>query len=482
MAKWNLNLENLSLGGFAPSWFKETYPSYGNKNQAGAMVNIDMTGPSYITQGPGLATLTGGTEAGSVTTLIKGMLEFPADTSLSFGVGGNKLYKFSSSAVTSDASYPHTIDKAAVTAELGEDVAFYNQALYYSYNHSGSAGDIGKDNLSGTFDDDWGSTVPTGAAALQGSVPHPMVSAGNDTLYIGNGRYVASYNGTTFVAQALDLPDECIIQDVEWNSDRLWIAAINQNVGGLGAESASIFIWDGTTDSWETEIRIIGSIGGMRVKNGVLFFFYQDASSNGVYKLAYINGISVVDLCSFQGGLPAFYQNTDYKDFILWSAGGLLYAFGSGDKDLPARLFQLGDGGFSTVGGVCCSFGTPIIASTQSTSYKLAAFSGYDTTSSWKSLLFDITGNGKVSRIDAIRVNFETLASGASVALSLKTNQGKTLFSDTISYSKLGAATTVWLPLNGIVAENFRVELDFATGSTTNPVKIKNIRINGSTD
>lgn len=481
MAKWNLNLENLSHGGFAPLWFRETYPSFGNKNQAGAMVNIDMTNPGFITQGPGLASLTNGTEAGVVSTLIKGMIPIAGSASLTYAVGGDKLYSMSTSTVTTDGTWPHTIDKAAVTGESGEDVIIYKAKLYYTYNNS-SNGDVGQHTFGGAFDDDWGSTVPSGATALIGSgYEHQMCVGGNDVLYIGNGTYVTSYDGTTFIEQALDFPTYSRVKSLTWHKDRLWIAVDHDPVG-LGTQTSSIYIWDGTTDSWETEIPLRGGIGGLIVKGGTLYVFHGMEGDASTYRLSYIDGATVVPLCSFQGGIPKYYQMSVYNDFIIFASGGLIYAYGSGDQDLPGRLFQIADGGYSTIGAVSTLGGTPTIASNQTTSYKLAKFSGYDVTSSWKSLLFDITGNGKNSRIDDIRVNFETLTSGASVALALKDNQGKTIHSDTISHSKLGAATTVWLPLNGKVAENFRVELDYAAGSTSAPVKIKNIKINGSTD
>lgn len=478
--RWQILLNDISHGGFSPRFYAETYPSYGNKNQAGAMTNIDMTNAGFISQGPGLVNLTNGTQAGALTTLPKGVLDFAVTSDATYGVGGAKLYKLSSTTLTSDATWPHTIDKAAQTAEDGEDVALYQSNLYYSYNHSNTLGDVGKYNLDATFDDDWGSTVPSGAATLTGGVPHPMVVAGNDTLYIGNGRYVTSYNGTTFIQQALDLPTGAIIQSMRWMSDRLWIAANRSSLTGNNKNEASIFVWDGTTDSWEAEIKLMGTVGAMHVKNGILFVFYQDITSSGGYKLAYVSGSNITDLSNFTGGLPAFYQVTDYKDFILWNAGGSIWAFGSGDKDLPNRLFQIADGGYTTVGGLACPFGTPIVASFDgATNYRIAKFSGYDTNSSWKSTMFDVTGAERNTGIDSVRINFEALESGARVDWSLKNNKGTTIYSDTISYAKLGADTTAFYPLNGKVAENFRVEFDYTNGDTTNTVKLKNVKIYG---
>lgn len=479
---WEVVIANF-LGGFAPAFYKESYPSFGNKNQAGTMTNCDLTNPGFMTQGPGLSNLTNGTQAAAVTTLMKGATDFAVTSDVAYGVGGAKLYKFSSTAVTSDATWPHAIDKGAVTGELGEDVALYQGALYYSYNHSGSAGDIGTYNLNATFDDDWGSTVPTGAAALTDN-PHPMCAGGNDVLYIGNGRYVAKYDGasTTLETTALDLPTGMVVVDLAWNNDRLYITANYGNITGSNKNDGSVFIWDGTQTSWEAEIKLRGTAGASYVKSGVLFQFYRDVSSSGGYKLAYISGVQVVDIENYSGALPAFYQVTDYKDFLLWDSSGSLFAYGSGDKDMPLRLFQIADGGHATVGAVVCPFGTPLVASTDGGSnFRFAKFADYDTASTWKSLMFDATGKSEVTgKINSVRINFEALASGARVDWKLLDNKGVTLYSDIISFAKLGAATTAFYPLNGKVVENFRVEFDFASGSTTAPVKIKNVKVYGT--
>lgn len=486
MSKWSIQCSDF-LGGFAPSWYNAgSYPSYGNKNHAGAMTNIDLTQPGFMTQGPGLATLTTGTEAAAVTTLMNSVLDEAVSADVTFGIGGNKLYKISSTAVSIASPFNvsgggYVINKAAVTDEDGEDVVAYQGNLYYSYNHSGSAGDIGKYDLASTFDDDWGSTVPSGFAALQAG-PHQMVVGGNDVLYIANGRYVGSYDGTTFLPLALDLPTGTIVQSLAWNSDRLWVVANRPNLTGSNKNTASVYIWDGTTNSWEAEIKLMGTVGGCHVKNGVIFLFYQDITSTGGYKLAYVNGSSITDIANYPGSLPEFGQITDYKDFVLWISSGLVWAYGAGDKELPVRLFQLADGGYTTVGALACPFGTPMIASTQSTSYKLAQFSGYDTACTYKTLMFDVTGETGLSRLGTLVWNFEQLATGASMAWSLVNNKGTTIYSDTISFAKLGAATSCVYQLNGLLTENFRIEQNFAAGSASNPVKVKNVKVYGNSD
>jgi len=121
-----------------------------------------------------------------------------------------------------------------------------------------------------------------------------------------------------------------------------------------------------------------------------------------------------------------------------------------------------------------------MIASNQTTSYKLAKFSGYTTSTTWKSLIFDVSsaGNSLTTRLLA---NFEQLTTGARVDISLVNNKGTTIYSGVISYTALGAETQFSIPLNKRV-ENFRVELSYANGDTTNTVKIKSIKIDGRAD
>lgn len=487
MARWNVNITNFH-GGFAPSWYNSgDYPTYGNKNHAAAMTNIDLTAAGVLTQGPGLADLTNGTQAGAVTTLINSIVDRAVSSDKTYAIGGTEVYEISSTACTNTGSFPYTITAASGTA-VGEDVAHYNGALYYTYNYTG-AGDIGKYDLSSTFDDDWGSTTPSGAATLEASVPHPMCVAGNDNLYIANGNYVASYDGTTLIPQALDLPSDTVVEDMHWNADRLFIFANRPDISGNNKNKASVYIWDGTTNSWEAEVTVMGTIGGGHVKNGVLFVFYQDITSTGGYKLGYVSGGTIKDLANYTGSLPDYGQITDYKDFLMWVSSGAIWAYGAGSVDLPVRLFQLADGGHTTVGALACPFGTPLVASwDDSTNYRCAKFSGYDTNCSYKSLVFDVTASTGLSAIEQVVFMFDTLGANARVDWSLVNSNGVTIYSDTISNAKAAASTpqhtytTASYNLNKLKADNFRVELDFSNGDTTNPVKIRGIKIFGDSE
>lgn len=471
-SKWSINIDNF-LGGFTPAYFEDDYPTIGNKNMAGKMKNVDLTNPKYLSQGAGLSTLTNGDQTGVVSELIRGILDMAVKADETYAVGKTKLYKLSSTAVTSDENFPHTI----AGATQGEDVAYYHGKIYYTW-YDGTDGDIGELTLPSTFDDDWGSTTPTGHTSLNKDVPLPLLAAGNDFLYIGNKNYITSYDGNIFTEKDLDLPEDFVIQDLEWNLNRLFIAGNRPNVSGNNKNISSIYIWDGNAPSWEDEIPVKGEIKAIYVKNNILYVFWRDIS--GGSRLGILDGATVRDVALWDGSLPNYYQVTDYKNFITWVSDGLIYAWGARDKDLPAIFFQLADGEYANIGGLACPFGVPLVASSEDTSHKIAKFSGYNTNCYWKSLLFDTTGDERKSVIDEIIINFDTLKEGARADITLNYDEGTKSQTATISYTGDGATRQKKLTPN-IKCESLRVEIDWSKGSPVNPVRFKSIKIFGHT-
>ena len=485
MQKWEIKIENMSLGGYAPAWWKSSYPSYGNKNMAGAMRGIDMTDPAGMTQGPGMAALTNGTST-VVTTYIKSILDKAVTANLTYAIGGAKLYSLSATTVTNTSPFPHTIDKAVVTAEDGEDVAHFNGALYYSYNNN-TDGDIGKYDLTSTFDDDWGSTVPaTGATALQKGVPHQFAQSA-EFLYTTNGQYVTKYDATNDIMteQGLDLPIGSEAQSHVINNDRLFIAVNEPDLAGANKSKGSIYKWDRFSSSWDPDsIFGLGRVGALYNKDGVTFVFHQDITSTGGYHLGYIDGTQVKNVASYEGSLPQYYQVTEVEGFIVWySSGAGLYAWGSGTSSLPTRLFSYL---FHTYAfSVAAPFGTLLIASTED-AYRLAKASGYATTNCfWKSIMYDIsTGIRNRGFINKVTINFDTLKTNARTDVTLTCDEGGSSWGGTttgrISHTGDGAVTQkTFFPKK--MAKDFRLEFDYTYGNSTNNVKIKSVIIDGHT-
>lgn len=495
MAKWAIELDRLSEGGFSNKYWRETYPRSGTPNQAGRMYAMDLTNPGYIQPGPGLVVF----DAVSATsTTITNFVENRGSGSfVGYGIGGSKIHQLS---VSGDVALLHTVSAHAnvnVTGAPTPGLDIYRSNLYYAWNHVSGA-DVGQYNLSSTFTDTWW-TGTLSAAALLSAVPHPIAIGNNDVMYIANGRYIANYDGTTAQDKALDFPTNYIIQDIKWLRDRV-LSSVSHSTRteGDGGTRSSIYTWDGTTDSWEAEIPVNGLVGASYTLNDNFYQFYYDRT--GEHKLALLDGSQVVDLVSWEvvtdNKLPRPGQVTDYKNFLIWVEGAVsddMYAYGPLDGSSPRRFFHFADTGVGGIqgesGGITNMFSHlfDIILSNSDVLYYLDVDTKFQTTDAlWKSQLFDIAGDRQNGgQINSVRFNFEKLVSGAVLDWGLVNSQGTTIYSDKISYAKATASnplhtfTTAYYPLNGKVTEDFRVELNYANGSTTAPVRVKNIKLYG---
>lgn len=476
---WTINIE--SFGGFVPAWFDNSYPFIGNKNQASDMQNIDIIDPNVLTQGPGTSDLTNGTQAGAVTNLISSILKTVTSSNVSFAVGGARIYQINATTVTSNATYPMTIDKAAVTGEVADDLLHYKSNLYVFYNHSGSAGDIAQVLLAtDVLDPDWGSTIPTGAGTLQ-NAPHYAINGGDDIAYFTNARFVGTINGTTLTLQGIDFWENSQTVSVTWNENRVIIAVNRPNVSGSNFNESAIYRWDGTSPSWEGDpIEVSGEIGALYTKNGVTYVWWKDATDSGGYNLGYINGLRLKTLKRYSGSLPTQVQIGEWKGFIMWVSSNEIMMWGARDADLPVAIFQFMSGKNATIGGIAAPFGEILVASSAGANFALSKNSGYTTTSTYKTKAFKMNGAGFKAEIDLIQVETERLSTGAKVDITLTYDKTKsTLALTQIAYSAT-ADTTIHKILNrGPQVEDFRLDFDFVNGSATNPVKIRSIMIQG---
>jgi len=460
--------------GFSPIAHLNSLTEKGTSGHASAMVNADIL-DGNLTQGQGLANLTNGTQAGAISELINFIYDKAVAADVTYGIGTTKLFKISSTAVTNDGTFPHTITGCAD----GESVVVVGGKLYYFYNKS-SGGEIGQYDLSSTFDDDWGSTIPTGKAALQ-KAPHPS-AVKEDIIIFGNGRYLGTYfnDNTTLDVDKLDFGTENEVDDVLFFANQWWIA-VNSNITGTNKSQGQIFIYDGGAISSilsdETGVGL-QRIGWLYNLNGIIYVCYQDLSTTGGYKIGWINGRQIKPLAYFTGSLPNFAQKTLYKNTILTVSNGLIYSFGATIDDFPIQISQIADGGYSNVGALSAPFGTPMVASCESTTYKLAKFSGYETTSSWRSIIIPlITGRYK-GFIDRIVVLTNSLGANARADLQLETNQN-TANSGTAKQITGTAKRRHIFQGFGSAIEDFRIFINFANGSTSNNVSIRRIDVEG---
>ena len=269
---WTITID--SFGGFVPAWFENSYPFYGNKNQASDMKNADIIDPNVLKPGPDVINLTNGDETGAVTTLIKGILRTAVANNVTYACGGNKYYQLNSSTVTNTGgTYPHIIDKADVTDEDAEDLVYHKSKIYVFYNHSGNAGDILKDD-NGTIDDDWGCySEDTEVMTIDGWKPIKDVKVGEKVYSLNpitlrveiaeNQETInKSYSGNLihFKSQGIDLmvtPDHKMLAGFrKYNNKKVYldyqIVRADSLLNKTNFHLKKNAIWDGKIiDEWE---------------------------------------------------------------------------------------------------------------------------------------------------------------------------------------------------------------------------------------
>lgn len=477
---WEIDISPIT-GGYANSYFSNAYGSYGNKNQALTMIDIDLTDINVLTQGPGLADLTAGTQAGAITELIKSILRTATSTDVSFAIGTTKLQKFSSTAVTNAGIWPHTITGTGTIT--GYDVVHYNGLLLYSFYDATIGGQIGSYNLNATFNDVYWTTT-LGATALQASVPY-YFCVGNSKLFITNGRYVARLDDTTDSDKALDFFVDSVAVSLCFSNNRLKIAFNRPNITGSNFNQSCVVSWNGISTSWEgSPVPIPGEIGALYTKNGVDYIWYKDGIDTGGYCFGYLSGGQVNLIRRYSGSLPSHTQVGEVYGFIGWISSNKLMLWGSKDTNEPVRMFTYLSPVLSSLLVWSAPFGVPMVAqSTGGTLFALSKTSGYSVGGSYTFVVLPVSGVDSVSQIDDICVFTQQLSTGAKCDFTLTYNQGIASQALTqIAYSTANDTRHHILaksPSSEI--EDLRLDLSFANGSITNPVKIRGIKIKGHT-
>lgn len=456
--------------GFSPVAHIDEKTFLGSKGQASDMKADIISLPGFITQSPALANLTNGTEAGVVDQLIRFILDKPIG-SYTYALGTTKLFKLSSTAVVSGGSpsWPQTVTNMTE----GESVIRMKANLYAFYNKT-SGGDIAQIPLSTeVIDPDWGSAND---AALE-NAPHPS-AAKEDILVFGNGRYVGVYveGSATLDVQKLDFGEGSEVADIIFHSNVWWIA-VNYGEG----KSGEVFMYDGSAVSniLSDEVAVGDQrIGFLYVHNGVIYIAYDDKSATG-FAIGWLNGRTIKPLRYFTGALPNHRQKILYKNTITFISTTDIWSVGAPVEQLPVQVSKLCDGGYTTVGAIACPFGTPIISSTQSTSFRLAKLSGYSTDSYWKSIMLDLTSERDLGKINSVIVQTKALGAGAKAEITIEGNQGSKT-SNTLTVETTGKTRHVFNTITLGPVEDIRVIISYTNGDTTNHCPIRKITLLGS--
>lgn len=468
--------------GAGPLAHLDSLTEEGNSGHYSAAENVDVvTNPGVLTQGPALSSLTNGTQAGVVSEKIEHILDIPTSSDVTFGIGATKLFKISSSTVSSGGSpsWPRTITGASGGG--GNSTHYFQGFLYYFFNKASGA-ECGRYDLASSFTDAYFSVTPTGAAALQ-NAPHPVASK-QDIMLFGNGRYVGTFisSGVVLSPTKLDFGVGAECADVAFHANQWWIAINTGVTTGTNRAKGQIYLYDGAALSalLTDEVALgVQQIGFVYPVNGVVYVAYKDLTTTGGFAIGFVNGRQLKPLRYFTGTLPTFAQKTLYLSMILFQSNGSLYTAGARTEQLPYQISQHADGGYATVGAVAAPFGTPMVASTDGGSnFRLAKFSGYDTACTWRSLVIPTIRGRMVGYVDRIIVLTKTLGAGASCALKVEYNQAATQ-SAAKTITTTGKRRHVFKNIGVNAAEDIRLFLDWSGGSASNACPIRMIIVEG---
>jgi len=445
----------------------------GNKGQASEMKADVISNPGFLSQSPALADLTNGDQDGEVDQLIRYILDKPTATDTTYAIGTTKLFKLSSTAVSSGGtpSWPQAITNAV----SGESVVRLKANVYAFFNRAAD-GEIAKMPLATeAIDHTWGSVTDQ---ALE-SAPHP-VAVKEDVMLFGNGRYVGVYvEGLAVLdVQKLDFGEGSEVVDIVFNANVWWIA-VNYGEGKRG----QVYLYDGSAiSSILSDEAGIGDqeIGFLYVMNGIIYVAYNDTSSDG-FVLGYLSGRQLKPLRYFAGSLPDHRQKALYKNTIIFTSGANIMSGGAPIEQLPVQISTLADGGHATLGGIASPFGVPMIASSDgSSNHRLAKFSGFSVDSEWKSVFVDIAKGTMIGKIKTIIVSTKALVGSAACVISLEGNQGAVSSSHTMSVKTADKTRHVFKVIGLKAVEDFRVLVDYATGNATNACPIRKIEVLGN--
>ena len=328
-------------------WLKGLLPHY-SSNGTGTRIGDGLSyasavdplrDPGYLLPGFRPATVT---NSNATDSLLKNGV---VNGQTAYIVGGTKLHSMNATTntVANSSPWPHTIAAHGGHSGVGaEDVILYRltttKYLFYSWNNSAD-GDIGRFDLSSTFDDDYASTAATGGAVLNKDYPHPMVVGDDGVLYIANGNVLAALDGRTdsagaFEAAALDLPTEYVITSFAKAPSRLVIYAQRQNgSSALYRGEATAFFWDYVSSSFDLAIDLPGAgVNGGFVYNGIPGCFvegHMGSTLSHQSKLVLYDGARFREIVSFNNSIPGHGGVDVSTNAIRWYTEGFVFRWGS---------------------------------------------------------------------------------------------------------------------------------------------------------
>jgi len=475
-----LTINNLGLGGLSPN----SDVLEGSFTEA---VGVDpYRKPGYIMPGFAETIITQ-----TVTTdLILDAVLNPVGSDV-YGISNNKLYRLPNwgASITNTTAFPYSITAGGASA--ASEVFAYN-ASGTSYLYWIGQNDIGRYDYAGNYDEDWGSTAPTGAASLQ-TAPHPKIEF-NSIYWIGNGRYLckleakAAGTQTTMNAVALDLGFGWEITTLFTTQNYIGVCAWVKQNAVITKTQCAVFMWDGVSETYNYKIpindnKIISSINN----SGEIFLITEgnanQASQCSLKKLIDNGSESISKLRVNLSGTDTSFTITHnnaidvFDERLLFGLKSItqnyLFSYGS-----PIKTFSdvLSIPYFGANASATCDIGLVknlnegafCVSHQKDGVYKWSRYSTGNSVATWKGVYQSF---GQKIRINYIKFYFRPLVASDSITVGLDIDYGTSVTladnsgNATITYTNDGAITSKKFKV-GRDCHTFRPTIAWGAGGT----------------
>lgn len=376
-------------------------------------------------------------------------------------------HNITNNTVTNAGSFPHTIDHAH-TGETGSDVVIYRHnlggslttSLFYSF-YDATDWDVGCYETFTTFNDDFMSTIPatplgtTAADLTDGkSLPHPLEVGADDILYMGSGRYLHGYDGSTgtngtFYSKVLTLPAGFIIQDLLKTEQFLLIAGVFSSGTVVPtvdeSQEAYVYLWN-YLDQDVTDIIPLDDqyVSVLRLwRNRPVAITAGEKGNRGRNRVKIILGSTAETVAEYAGSQPALGGVDSASDQLLINSAGKIITVGNPFESNSYEVNQITSTGLTTASGFVrniFSTNQKIFASAGAQLVELS--SGFKETASYYSGIvepvFPTNVKGRVKAVTIIYKGSFTAAASRNFALQLFTDYDNV---STLAYTNVTAIT-----------------------------------------
>lgn len=438
-----------------------------------------------ITQTPAFTSVqySGSTD---INANIYSMVSTVTDGGCYFGATSGKIFKLSGA---TDIGLEHTSSQTGTVVSMKE----YKGYLYFAQDAT-----LGRYDLSSTWTDSWQSSN------IQSSTYKPMEVSSDNNLYIGNGRYIAKWDGTTFSYNALDLASGWQVRCL--TNFGIGYIAIGANFENAGTSTAcKVLLWDRLSSSWNTEIEI--------PENKILAMYYK---AGYLWVLAGTNPtIYVISVGSSYATKVYSFYNKDiaqpaevFPNAITYNSGRIWFALSSlSANTVPytplaiysieanpskfnintERILTTSTGGITVTS--IATLNTTLVSSSAPIfyAYDLGSSEGlaiqYYTTTPYGNSYFETVEYrapyGKKIYIDGFGADFVELLQNQFITIEYSTDGGATYTSPS-NLNAIGTTGmyTFWKPC---VVETYKIiiKVIYGGGTGTKPVQIKRIYATG---